>query len=692
MLPRFVGRLGMIVALAATGATCKSDPTAEGAGTPFALQAAFASINVDIGSSGTILASVVDARQTPLEASIAFTTCDALIATVAADASYDPVPATSARAVVTSVLSGTTCVVASSSGLAPDTVTVEVIKASPSVATSRNVSTGPPGTTLADTARLTGGFGTLSGAITFQLYDSVRSTDSLKNCRAAGLRYSQVVPITGAGTYSTSPAFATDKLGTWRWTATYSGNDNNATVSTGCDDEQVSIKAVTTLASTPNPTSAAGRIALNDNAVLGGGSTPKGSILFQLYSPSQSTCGVARFSQTKTVSGAGAYATTTGFKPDTAGTWRWTATYSGDTLNAASSTGCNDEQVTVTAVATTLTTAADPTSTTEGNRLSDKATLGAGSVPSGIIIFKLYDPDQATCTGTPRLSDTATVSGAGLYATSKIFNANKVGTWRWTATYGGDGVNLPSSTACNDEQVTVLVLPPGAGTGTGGGAGPAPVALGTAGNFVILAKTAISNTPTSAITGDLGLSPAAASLITGFALTLDGGGAFSTSTQVTGSVYAASYAAPTPATLATAVSAMQAAYVDAAGRTTPDYTELAGGNIGGLTLPPGLYKWSNTVVIPTDVTLSGGANDTWIFQIAGGIAQDSTTKVILSGGALAQNVVWQATGAVSIGKTATIEGRILSLTSITLRTGAKVNGRLLTQTAATLDGNTVVQK
>ena len=235
---------------------------------------------------------------------------------------------------------------------------------------------------------------------------------------------------------------------------------------------------------------------------------------------------------------------------------------------------------------------------------------------------------------------------------------------------------------------------PGAGTGTGGsgGRGPAPVVLGAAANYVILAKSAISNVPTSAITGDIGLSPAAASFITGFSLILPAGGASSTSSQVTGRVFASDYAVPTPSNLTTAISNMQTAYVNAAGRTTPDHTELAGGNIGGLTLPAGLYKWSNTVLIPTNVTLNGNANDVWIFQIAGGITQASATRVILTGGALPQNVFWQVFGVVSIGTTAHMEGQVLSQTSITLRTGASANGRLLAQTAVTLAGNAVVQR
>lgn len=250
---------------------------------------------------------------------------------------------------------------------------------------------------------------------------------------------------------------------------------------------------------------------------------------------------------------------------------------------------------------------------------------------------------------------------------------------------------------CGDDTVAPInqsPTTPGAGPGTGvsGAHGPAPVALGAAATYVILAKSGISNVPTSAITGNLGLSPAAASAVTGFPLTLDAGGTFATTPQVTGNVYASDYTSPTPSNLTTAVSDMQTAYVDAAGRPTPDHTELASGNIGGLTLPPGLYKWSNTVLIPTDVTLNGGANDTWIFQIAGGITQSSAAKVILTGGALAQNIVWQVFGVVDIGTTARMEGRILSLTSITLRTGAVANGRLLAQTAVTLAGNTIVVK
>jgi len=261
-----------------------------------------------------------------------------------------------------------------------------------------------------------------------------------------------------------------------------------------------------------------------------------------------------------------------------------------------------------------------------------------------------------------------------------------------TGVQAGTTCAIVSSSGLKPDTVTVIVPISGTGTGGTGGHGPALVPLGTAGTYVILAKSGITNVPTSAITGDLGVSPVTAAAITGIPLTLDAGGTFATSPQVTGKVYAANYVAPTPANLTTAINDMQTAYTTAAGRTNPDHTELASGNLGGLTLAPGLYKWSNTVTIPASVTLSGGANDTWLFQIAGGLTQSSATSVTLTGGALAQNVLWQVFGAVDIGTTAHMEGRILSQTSIVLRTGATANGRLLAQTAVTLDGNTVVQK
>ena len=220
---------------------------------------------------------------------------------------------------------------------------------------------------------------------------------------------------------------------------------------------------------------------------------------------------------------------------------------------------------------------------------------------------------------------------------------------------------------------------------------PATVNLGTAGNFVILSKAGVSTTGVTKITGNIGVSPIAASAITGFGLVLDHTGTFSRSTLVIGKVYAANYAAPTPSMLTTAVSNMQTAYTDAAGRapTSAATINVGAGSIGGLTLKPGVYKWTTGVTIPTNVTLSGNSNAIWIFEIAGTLNISSGKKVILTGGAQAKNIFWQVAGATTLGTNSAFNGNILDKANIALQTGATLNGRVLAQTAVTLQANTI---
>ena len=221
-------------------------------------------------------------------------------------------------------------------------------------------------------------------------------------------------------------------------------------------------------------------------------------------------------------------------------------------------------------------------------------------------------------------------------------------------------------------------------------AAQAPVDLGTAGDFVILAKTGVSTTGTTSIVGDIGVSPAAATYITGFGLIMDASNEFSTSSLVTGRIYAADYAPPTPAKMTTAISDMETAFTDAAGRTLPDFTELGAGDISGMTLVPGLYKWGTGVLITNvGVTLSGGANDVWIFQIAQDLTVANSAIVTLSGGAQAKNIFWQVSGQATLGTTADFKGIILSQTLISLNTGAVMKGRALAQSEVTLIANAI---
>jgi hypothetical protein len=240
---------------------------------------------------------------------------------------------------------------------------------------------------------------------------------------------------------------------------------------------------------------------------------------------------------------------------------------------------------------------------------------------------------------------------------------------------GGDGVSVSDSGAAAQA--------PGSTPGS-------PVSLGTAAGFVILAKSGISTVPTSAITGDIGVSPAAATYITGFSMMEDPSNVYATAPQVTGRIYAADFTAPTPSNMTAAISDVELAFSNAAGRA-PDTTGLGAGNIGGETLEAGVYGWSTSLLIPGDVTLTGSASDVWIFQIAQNLDMSDGKRIALAGGALAKNVFWQVAGEATLGTTAHLEGNLLCKTSITLRTGASVNGRLLAQTAVVLDSSTVVQ-
>jgi hypothetical protein len=219
------------------------------------------------------------------------------------------------------------------------------------------------------------------------------------------------------------------------------------------------------------------------------------------------------------------------------------------------------------------------------------------------------------------------------------------------------------------------------------------VNLGTAADYVILAKSAITTTAGSAIVGDLGISPAALSLMTGFGETLDSSGQFATSPLVTGSIFAASMGGTTAANLTTAVGDMQAAYVDAAGRSNPDFLNLGTGVLNATTqvLTPGLYKWASGVSITDSVTIDalGDADARWIFQIDNRLTLASSAQILLAGGANPNNIVWQTAEGVTIGTNAQFQGNILTMTDIAVLTDATIVGRLLAQTAVTLQSNDI---
>jgi len=252
-----------------------------------------------------------------------------------------------------------------------------------------------------------------------------------------------------------------------------------------------------------------------------------------------------------------------------------------------------------------------------------------------------------------------------------------------------------------------------AGCGGGGGSssvqGPGPVGalcsgagcvpLASTATYVILANTAITNTPTSAITGDLGISPNSSAAITGLALTVNSTNDFSTSAQVTGRIYAPDYtggqagsAGTAPAKMTAAQNDKVTAYNTAAGLPAGAGAnlDLGGGTVTGQTFTAGTYTWTTGVNLTGDNTINGSATDVFIFQIAGTLNQSNGKKIILSGGALPENVFWVVAGGTTIGTTAQFQGILLDQTAITLGTGATVKGRLQAQTAVTLNGTNTV--
>jgi hypothetical protein len=308
--------------------------------------------------------------------------------------------------------------------------------------------------------------------------------------------------------------------------------------------------------------------------------------------------------------------------------------------------------------------------------------------PSGSNVAALVATFTTTGTGVPTVAGVNQVSGT----TPNNFTSSK--SYIVTA---ADGTTATYVVTVNVAAGTSAVCV---------GAGCVP--LGTASNYAILAEALVNNVGggiLTAVTGNIGMSPAAATFVTGFSLTLDPTGCFSTPTpasMVTGKIYAADYntgSCTTPNDLTVAVGDKLAAYNYAAGPPNTPYgtgaflDAGAAGSIGGLNLAPGTYTWSANpnVTIPTSVTLTGNATDVWIFQIPGTLTMSNTTSVVLGGTAQAKNIFWQVAGAVTLGTSAHMEGIVMSGSSIALQTGATANGRLFAVTNVTLDAATVVQ-
>ncbi len=204
----------------------------------------------------------------------------------------------------------------------------------------------------------------------------------------------------------------------------------------------------------------------------------------------------------------------------------------------------------------------------------------------------------------------------------------------------------------------------------------ASVSMAGASNFAVLAGSAVTNTGATNITGDLGLSPGTS--VGGFPP-----GILNGTLRINDAI-------ATQAKLD-----LTAAYNDAAGRTSTDIVTLSG-NIGGLTLTPGLYKSTSSLAISSgDLTFDakGNPDAVFIIQIASSLTTTSGRKVILSGGASAANIFWQVGSSATFGTTSVFKGTVMAMQSITLNTGAKLDGKALARVGAvTMAGNTIVEQ
>jgi hypothetical protein len=345
-----------------------------------------------------------------------------------------------------------------------------VLRAQPAIATTASPNVAIGAGSLTDTAVVNGRMSPLPGAtIDFRLFGPGDTT-----CTGAPVFQALGVPYPQAGGPVTSPAFTPATAGTYRWTASYSGDANNLPIAGLCNDanENVDVTKVTpTIATTASPNVAIGAGQLTDTALVSGRVNPVAgaTIDFRLYGPNDATCaGAAVFTALNVpYPVAGGPVTSAAFTPATAGTYRWRATYSGDVNNALVAGACNDanENVDVTKVTPTIATTASPNVAVGAGQLTDTAIVGGrvNPVAGATIDFLLYGPNDATCAGAPVFSAlNVPYPVAGGPVTSPAFTPTTAGTYRWRATYSGDANNTLVAGACNDanENVDVTKVTP----------------------------------------------------------------------------------------------------------------------------------------------------------------------------------------------------------------------------------------
>ncbi|HEX2054381.1 MAG TPA: Ig-like domain repeat protein [Actinomycetota bacterium] len=338
---------------------------------------------------------------------------------------------------------------------APNEASV-VTQATPTITTITTPTT-TVGDPITDTATLAGGFNP-TGTITFTLFGP-----NNPECDGPPL-FTSTVPVNGNGDYTSAP-FTPTAPGAYRWVAVYSGDANNASVTSPCNapNETVLVQqAGPTIVTQASPATTVGN-PVTDTATLTGGVNPTGTITFTLFGPDDATCaGPPVFTDTVPVNGNGDY-TSDPFTPTAPGTYRWVAAYSGDANNLGATSPCNaaNESVTVSEAQPAIVTNVTPANASLNEPVTDTATLSGGVNPTGTITFTAFGPNDATCAGAPVYTATVPVNGNGTYTATPAFVPTAPGTYRFVASYSGDANNAGVTAPCNapNETVEVRQLP-----------------------------------------------------------------------------------------------------------------------------------------------------------------------------------------------------------------------------------------
>jgi hypothetical protein len=322
-----------------------------------------------------------------------------------------------------------------------------VAKATPGLTSA--ATNGTAGGSISDTATLAGGFNP-TGTLTFKAFGPNDPT-----CSGAAA-FSGQATVSGNGNYG-SGSFVGPLAGSYRWTIEYSGDPENAAATSPCNaaNETSTVGKATPAISTTATNGTVGG-AIKDTATISAGVAPTGSVVFKAFGPGNATCaGAAAFTKTVTVSGNASY-DSTDFATTAAGTYRWTAEYSGDANNNAASSACNAPNETSTVGKATPTLSSVAANGTAGGTISDSATLATGFSPTGTLTFEAFGPNDPTCGGAAAFTKTVTVAGNANYGSTSFTNP-LAGSYRWTIEYSGDANNNAATSGCNAANETSTV-------------------------------------------------------------------------------------------------------------------------------------------------------------------------------------------------------------------------------------------